>query len=109
MLAIGISACFIYYHLPLRLRPAPLIFQKAGARLTDRAHDLIEGSQIQIFDATNCFPVGPRDNRAYSVAPDTRLHHGNAHRRIGEEGTTLTQIYEWSTRAGLDERPYSSA
>jgi len=25
---------------------------------------------------------------------------------MGEDGTALTQIYEWSTRAGLDERPY---
>jgi len=45
VLAIGISAFFIYYHPPMRLMPAPLIFQNAGARLTDRAPDLIEGSQ----------------------------------------------------------------
>ena len=105
-LAVGITAFFVYYHPPMRLMPAPLIFQNAGAGLTDRAPDLIEGSEIQIFYATNRFPVGPRDARVYSVVPDTRMHLGTAHMRIGEDGKTLTQVYEWSTRAGADDRPY---
>lgn len=104
--AIGISAFFIYYHPPMRLMPAPLIFQNAGPGLTDRAPDLIEGSRIEIFYATNRLPVGPRDNRIYAVVPDFRLHLGFAHMRIGAEGTTLAQVYEWSTRAGPDERPF---
>ena len=106
VLGVGISAFFIYYHPPMRLMPAPLLFQDSGVDLTGRVPELVDGSQIQIFYATNRFPVGPREARVYSVVPDTRLHLGTAHLRIGEEGTTLTQIYEWSTQAGADDRPF---
>jgi esterase/lipase superfamily enzyme len=71
-----------------------------------RVDPLVDGSRIDIFYATNRFPVGPRDNRVYTVVPDTQLHLGTAHLRIGDEGTTLTQVYEWSTRAGADDRPF---
>lgn len=102
----GVTAFFVYYHPPMRLMPAPLIFQETGLDFTDRAPDLVDGSKIEIFYATNRLPVGPRDNRIYSVVPDFRLHLGTAHLRIGAEGTTLAQIYEWSTRAGSDDRPF---
>lgn len=105
-LAIGVTAFFVYYHPPMRLMPAPLIFQDTGIDLMGRVDPLVDGSRIEIFYATNRFPLGPRDNRIYSVAPDTRMHLGTAHLRIGEDGTTLTQVYDWSTRAGPDDRPY---
>lgn len=101
-----VTAFFVYYHPPMRLMPAPLIFQDTGIDLIGRVDPLVDGSRIDIFYATNRFPVGPRDNRVYSVVPDTRLHLGTAHLRIGDEGTTLTQVYEWSTRAGADDRPF---
>jgi esterase/lipase superfamily enzyme len=106
MLAVAVTAFFVYYHPPMRLMPAPLVFQDTGIDLMGRVDPLVDGSKIDIFYATNRFPVGPRDNRVYAVVPDTRLHLGTAHLRIGEEGTTLTQIYEWSTQAGADERPF---
>lgn len=105
-LAAFVTAFFVYYHPPMRLMPAPLVFQGSGIDLMGRVDPLVDGARLEIFYATNRFPVGPRDNRVYSVAPDTRLHLGRAHLRIGEEGTTLTQIYEWSTQAGADERPF---
>ena len=51
-------------------------------------------------------PLGPRDNRTYSVAPDWRLHLGTAHVRIGDEETTLDQIREWTTRNEGSDRPF---
>ena len=92
MLVACVTAFFVYYHPPMRLMPAPLVFQDTGFDVMGRAPDLVDGSRIEIFYATNRFPVGPRDNRVYSVVPDTRLHLGRAHLRIGDKGTTLTQV-----------------
>jgi esterase/lipase superfamily enzyme len=98
----------------MRLMVPPLIFQDIGtgavlrpaAGLNGAAPVLADGSRIAIFYATNRLPVGPLENRIYTVAPDRRLHVGTATLRIGDEGTTLTQIWEWSTRAEADDRPY---
>lgn len=100
------AAFFIYYHPPMRLMPAPLIFQNTGINLLGQVDPLVDGSRIDIFYATNRFPVGFQENRVYSVVPDTRLHLGTAHLQIGDKGTTLAQVYEWSTRAGTDDRPF---
>lgn len=106
ILAGAVTAFFVYYHPPMRLMPAPLVFQEAGLTLTDLEPALSEGSRIGVFYAASRLPVGPREARIYTVAPDSRLHLGHADLRIGEDGTTLTQIYEWTTRGGRDDRPY---
>ena len=43
----------------------------------------------RLYYATNRLPVGPRDDRVYTVAPDRRLHLGTATLRIGDESATL--------------------
>jgi esterase/lipase superfamily enzyme len=89
----------------MRLMPPPLLFQAGGERVFDLAPAL-EGSEIELFYASSRLPVGPRDNRVYSVAPDWRLHLGKSALRIGEEETTLEQIREWTTRADTSDRPF---
>ncbi len=103
---LGVTAFYVYYHPPMRLMPAPLLFQDSRVTLTDQSPVLAEGAMIEVFYASNRFPIGPQEARVYTVAPDTRLHLGRAHMRIGEEGTTLTQLYEWTTGAGRDDRPF---
>ena len=102
----GVTAFFVFHHPPMRLMPPPLLFQDAGARVFELAPDLATGSEISLFYATSRLPVGPRDNRVYTVAPDRRLHLGTATLRIGEEGSTLDQLKEWTTRADTGDRPF---
>lgn len=106
-LAVAIAAFFIFYHPPMRLMPVPLLFQDGTA---DQGFDLgpalADGSRLDVFYATSRLPVGSRENRVYTVAPDGRLHVGRAEMRIGDEGSTLDQIYEWTTRADSGDRPF---
>ena len=84
--AVGVTAFFVFYHPPMRLMPPPLLFQDGGDGVFDVAPALA-GSGIELFYATSRLPVGPRDNRVYTVAPDWRLHLGTAdaaHRRGGD-------------------------
>lgn len=93
------------YHPPMRLMPPPLLFQKGGERVVGVAPEMFEGNRIDVFYATNRLPVGPREARVYTVAPDRRLHVGTAHMRVGSEGTTFDDLVDWTTRTG-DERPF---
>ncbi len=103
---VGVTAFFVFHHPPMRLMPPPLLFQDGGERVFELAPALAEGSEIELFYATSRLPVGPRENRAYTVAPDRRLHLGTATLRIGEEGSTLDQLREWTTRANTGDRPF---
>ena len=88
LLAAGVAAFFVYHHPPMRLMPPPLLFQAGGERaLRHRPRDR-EDSRIEVFYATSRLPVGPRDNRILTVAPDWRLHLGTgdaADRRRGHD------------------------
>jgi hypothetical protein len=102
----GVTAFFVFYHPPMRLMPVPLILQGTSAQIADVGPALQDGAEIEVFYGTSRLPVGPRDARVYSVAPDRRLHLGRALMRIGDEGSTLDQIFEWSTGADRDDRPF---
>lgn len=107
LLAIGgIMAFFVFHHPPMRLMPAPLLFQQGGSDLIDLAPALQDGSRIDIFYATNRLPVGPREDRIYTVAPDYRLHLGRADLRIGDDASTVEQVLEWSFGADQGDRPF---
>ncbi len=101
---LGTTLFFVFYHPPMRLMPAPLIFQDAGAAHLGPA--LAVGSEIELFYASNRLPFGPEGHRIYTVAPDRRLHVGEAHMRIGDEGSTLDQLLEWTTGADASDRPF---
>ena len=103
---VGVTAFFVFHHPPMRLMPPPLLFQDGGDRVFELAPALADGSEVEIFYATSRLPVGPRDNRVYTVAPDWRLHVGKSTLRIGEEGSTLDQLREWTTGAGDADRPF---
>lgn len=99
-------AFFVFYHPPMRLMPAPLLFQKGGDQVFDLAPDLKDGAELRIFYGTSRLPVGPRSDRVYTVAPDRRLHVGKAMLRIGDEDSTLYQLREWTTGLGGSDRPF---
>ena len=103
LVLMGVGLAFAFHHPPMRLMPAPLLFQAADA---EGISVLFEDSRIELFYATNRLPVGPQDNRIYTVAPDRRLHVGRATMRIGEEGSTWDELREWTTGTGGSDRPF---
>lgn len=106
VLIAAVVAFFVFYHPPMRLMPPPLLVQGNGAALIDLAPELQDGNEVDVFYASSRLPVGPRENRIYTVAPDFRLHLGNAHLTIGAEGSTLDDIYRWTTGTDTGDRPF---
>jgi len=106
LMAGGVTAFFILYHPPMRLMPAPLLWQDPTLPLSDIGPALADGARIDLFYASNRLPVGPRDARIHTVAPDTRLHFGRAFLRIGDDATPLAQIHAWTTGADPSDRPF---
>ena len=92
LLAAAVTAFFVFYHPPMRLMPPPLLFQDPDTRV-ELLGEAPDDSRISLFYATNRLPVGPRDYRVYTVAPDRSLHLGEAQLRIGGEDTTWEQLY----------------
>ncbi len=105
VVAAGVAAFFVWHHPPMRLMPPPLLFHDDGTGLAGVADALATDSRIEVFYATSRLPVGPRDDRVHTVAPDWRMHLGTATLRIGAEDSTLDQLREWSTRTTGD-RPF---
>lgn len=101
----SVTLAFALYHPPMRLMPPPLLFQKGGDAVVGVAPWMLEGNRLDVLYATNRLPVGPRDSRVYTVAPDRTLHFGTARMRVGSEGTTFDDMLDWTTRGG-DERPF---
>lgn len=93
-----------FRHPPMRLMPAPLLFQKGGDAILDLAPAMVD-DHLTLFYATSRLPVGPRDHRIYTIAPDRRLHFGEASLRIGE-GSTLDELREWTTGTRGGDRPF---
>lgn len=102
----GVTAFFVFHHPPMRLMPAPLLFRDDGSQVVDVGAALAVDSRIDVFYATNRLPVGAGSDRLYTVVPDRRLHLGTATLRIGDEGSTLDQLREWSTGGGTSDRPF---
>lgn len=106
VLAVAVTAFFVFYHPPMRLMPPPLLFQGQRDAVTGRIEELAEGSRLEVFYASSRLPVGPRDHRIYTVAPDTRLHLGTADLRIGGDEVTLADLVEWTAGYAGGERPF---
>ena len=106
LLGAAVTAFFVFYHPPMRLMPVPLLFREGAGAILGVTPELVEDSRIPLYYATNRLPVGPQDDRLYTVAPDRRLHLGTATLRIGDENATLAQLYEWTTGTGTSDRPF---
>ena len=104
--AAGAIAFFVLHHPPMRLMPVPLVFQEGGAAIVGAAPEFADNSRIALFYATNRLPVGPQNDRLYTVAPDRRLHLGTATLRIGDETSTLDQLREWTFSGSTSDRPF---
>jgi len=106
LIASAVTTFFVFYHPPMRLMPVPLVFREGADAILGARPELVTDTRIPLFYATNRLPVGPQDDRLYTVAPDRRLHLGTATLRIGDETATLAQLYEWTTGAGISDRPF---
>ncbi len=105
-LAAAVVAFFVFHHPPMQLMPPPLLFQDPETRV-ELTGAVPEDSRLAIFYATNRLPVGPRDHRVYTVAPDRKLHLGEAAMRIGGEDTSWDELYRWTRGIEPDEsRPF---
>lgn len=106
LLAAALVVALAFYHPPMRLMPAPEVFLKSGTNVFGPNPELVGNPEITLFYATNRLPFGPRDNRLYAVVPGRDLHMGEVSVRIGDDSTTWDKIYNWSTRATDDRRPF---
>lgn len=106
LVVVAVTAFFVFYHPPMRLMPPPLLFQGQRDAVTGRIEELGAGSRLSVFYATSRLPMGPRDHRIYTVAPDTRLHLGSADLRIGGDEVTLADLVEWTAGYTAGDRPF---
>lgn len=95
-----------FYQPPMRLMPTPAVFLTEHGSIFGAAASQSTDPEIRLFYATNRLPVGPVSNRIYTVAPGRDLHFGEATIRIGDDTTNWERIYEWSTSAKSDGRPF---
>jgi len=103
VLAGGATIAISFHHPPMRLMPPPAVF------LDERASVILEGAtdpEIPLFYATNRVPRGPAEDPDYARSAGAPLNLGELTIRIGDDATTLDRIFEWSTRASDDPRPY---
>lgn len=105
LIGLMLTIVLAFHQPPMRLMPVPLAFEKSGSALLAANPYLERDNQIDLFYATNRLPVGPRTNRLYSVAPGRDLLLGATSVRIGGEGTSWDQVYEWSLGMDADRRP----
>ena len=105
LLLVGGVVAVSFYQPPMWLMPAPAVFLDGEGNIFGGETRLTD-PDIRLFYATNRLPVGPASNRVYTIAPTRDLHFGEATVRIGDEATTWERIYEWSTMAGGDNRPF---
>ena len=96
-----------FYQPPMRLMPAPAVFLDgrvaASSRTIPTAHP---NPEIGLFYATNREALGTPEDRDYARVPGEDLQAGVVTIRIGEDGTPWDKIYEWSTGAGDERRPF---
>lgn len=95
-----------FYQPPMRLMPTPAVFLNANGNIFSSEPSQSTDPEVRLFYATNRLPIGPAENRIYTIAPGRDLHFGEATVRIGDETTTWERIYEWSTKASNDGRPF---
>jgi hypothetical protein len=105
LIGLIVTILMAFHQPPMRLMPVPLAFQKSGSAMLAANPDLRRDNRIELFYATNRLPVGPRTNRIYSVAPGRDLLLGVTSIRIGGEGTTWDEVYEWSMGMDGERRP----
>ncbi len=102
----AVGAFYMFVHPPVRLMTPPLVYEYEGETILATLPEQALDGRIDIFYATNRFPIGLGEAQTYTIAPDRTLRAGSATLRIGDETTTLEQIRAWTTQAEGDARPY---
>jgi esterase/lipase superfamily enzyme len=90
----------------MRLMPAPAVFLDGRTNVFSDDPARAPEPEIDLFYATNREALGSREDRDYARVAGEDIHAGVLTIRIGEDGTTWDRIYEWSTRAGDETRPF---
>jgi esterase/lipase superfamily enzyme len=93
---------------PPRLMPAPIVFSTGEHSPFPVNTTLEKTNQIQVFYATNRYPLGPRGTGIYTILPSNTLHFGLASVRIGPEGKPWESLYALSTNPSEGNRPVLS-
>ncbi|MEI7867844.1 MAG: alpha/beta hydrolase [Candidatus Methylumidiphilus sp.] len=93
---------------PPRLMPSPIVFTTGEHNPFTVNPTLEKTNQLQIFYATNRYPLGPRGSGIYTILPSSTLHFGLASVRIGPEGKPWESVYALSTNPSEGDRPVLS-
>lgn len=102
----GITVAISFYQPPMRLMPAPAVFLDGRTNIFSDDPARAPEPEIDLFYATNREALGSPEHREYARVAGRDLHAGVVTIAIGEDGTTWDRIYEWSTRAGDERRPF---
>jgi esterase/lipase superfamily enzyme len=93
---------------PPRLMPSPVVFTTGEHSPFPVNPALEKTNQIEVFYATNRYPLGPRGAGIYTILPSSTLHFGLASVRIGPEGKPWESLYALSTNPSEGNRPVLS-
>jgi esterase/lipase superfamily enzyme len=99
-----LGACSSAVH----LMPTPTLFTTGDSGAFAAAPLDAQSTEIEVFYATNRFPVGPADSRHYTRVRSDQLRLGVATLTIGDERTTLASLQAMSTSAASGRRPVLS-
>jgi esterase/lipase superfamily enzyme len=99
-----LGACSSAVH----LMPTPTLFTAGDSGPFSAVPLIAQSTEIEVFYATNRYPVGPANSRHYSRIRSDQLHLGVATLRIGDERTTLASLQAMSTSAASGRRPVLS-
>jgi esterase/lipase superfamily enzyme len=87
------------------LMPTPAVLATGEINPFAVNPNLNADNNVPVFYATNRIPLLSENDRQYTVFPDSALHFGIAHMRIGEKETPWEYLFSISTATGTDERP----
>lgn len=86
------------------LMPTPAVITEAGADPFALNPSLVHTNEIDVFYATNRFPVGLPESRGYTIIATDDLRLGVAHMRIGPPESDWSDLYKIS-KSPEHERP----
>lgn len=92
----------------VRLMPTPTLFTTDEPGAFTGVPTIAESTEVEVFYATNRFPVGPADSRYYSRVRSNQMRVGVATLRIGDESKTVAALRAMSTSAVEGTRPVLS-
>ena len=104
-IAAAVVAFFVWHHPPMRLMPAPLIFQDLAVPITDIGPALADGAQIVRYASSNAgLLVTSRiaDGQEYVVVANNSLIDQSEQVTIASRGTSMVPVFGGGQAAEVD-------